>query len=142
MLIPVHNGTLGSVAAMTDDLFDLLICRNEDLEAERLDALEKLDEAETKLALMTMQRNVLANFVQEGVSIMFESNSDWDACDFQDKAIDYNIVFAEPYDPTGKHQYVYCDHIEAGDTLLQHTEWFKQALAEAVEPDIQHREVA
>ncbi|MEL7966332.1 hypothetical protein AAG587_08145 [Vreelandella neptunia] len=130
--------TLENLEAINEQLS----IRNEELEAERLDALEKLDEAETKLAVMTMQRNVLANFAQEGVSIMFESNSDWDACDFQDKAVEYNIVFAEPYDPEGKHQYVYCDHIEAGDTLLQHTQWFKDALSEAVNSDAQHKEVA
>lgn len=130
--------TLENLEAINEQLS----IRNEELENERLDALEKLDDAETKLAVMTMQRNVLANFAQEGVSIMFESNSDWDACDFQDKAIDYNIVFAEPYEPAGKHQYVYCDHIEAGDTLLQHSRWFKEALSEAVESKAKHQEVA
>ena len=43
MLIPVHNGTLGSVAAITDDLFDLLICRNEDLEHEKMALLSEND---------------------------------------------------------------------------------------------------
>lgn len=129
---------LESLEALNEQLSQ----RNEELVSERLDALEKLDEAETKLAVMTMQRNVLANFAQEGISIMFESNSDWDACDFQDKAIGYNIVFAEPYDPEGKHQYIYCDHVEAGDTLLQHTRWFSEALSEASESKAQHREVA
>lgn len=132
--------TLENLEAINEQLS----IRNEELESERLDALEKLDEAETKLAVMTMQRNVLANFVQEGVTILFESNSDWDACDFQDKAIDYNIIFAEPFDPDGKHKGVgvYCDDIEEGDTLLQHSRWFSEALNEASESKAQHREVA
>ena len=32
MLIPVHNGTLGAIEAATDDLFDMLLGRNDDLE--------------------------------------------------------------------------------------------------------------
>lgn len=43
MLIPVHVGTLSNVAAMTDDLFDLLICRNEDLEHEKMALLSEND---------------------------------------------------------------------------------------------------
>tara|TARA_R110000851_G_scaffold33896_1_gene90356 strand:- start:3234 stop:3428 length:195 start_codon:yes stop_codon:yes gene_type:complete len=43
MLIPVHNGTLGAIEAATDDLFDMLLGRNDDLEHEKMAALAELD---------------------------------------------------------------------------------------------------
>ena len=43
MLIPVHNGTLGAIEAATDDLFDMLLGRNDDLEHEKMAVLAELD---------------------------------------------------------------------------------------------------
>ncbi|MGM0858610.1 MAG: hypothetical protein ACQEW0_16245 [Pseudomonadota bacterium] len=43
MLIPVHVGVQGTAEATTDELFDLLICRNEDLEHEKMALLSEND---------------------------------------------------------------------------------------------------
>lgn len=43
MLIPVHVGVQGTAEAATDELFDLLICRNEDLEHEKMALLSEND---------------------------------------------------------------------------------------------------
>lgn len=43
MLIPTHLGTFGAMQDATNDLFDMLIGRNEDLEKEKLGVLSDND---------------------------------------------------------------------------------------------------
>lgn len=43
MMIPTHLGTYGAIEAASDELFNLLIVRNEDLEHEKLALLSEND---------------------------------------------------------------------------------------------------